>query len=258
MPRSRPFRVAVVDFDGTVSLIREGWAREMADVGVAALVRPVPGEVVSEIEEQMLRLSGRPSLVQMTKLAGMIAAWGVTPPSPQALHDEFLKRLFAKIDGRKRALADGSAPPEAWAVPGTHDLLRALRDRGTALYLVSGTEYGDVIEEMSLLKLEEFFGPRVYAPKPGETTFHKRAAIATILRDERATGDDLLGFGDGYSETVEVLAAGGVAVGVASVEVGQTGPCPRKSALLREWGADPIVADYRDAVGLVARLRGDG
>jgi phosphoglycolate phosphatase-like HAD superfamily hydrolase len=174
------------------------------------------------------------------------------------LHDEFLKRLFAKIDGRKQALADGSAPPESWAVPGTHELLRALRDRGAALYLVSGTEYGDVIEEMRLLKFDEFFGDRVYAPKPGQTSFHKRAAIATVLRDEGLRGEDLIGFGDGYSETVEVLAAGGRAVGVASVEVGQSGPCPRKSALLREWGADPIVPDYRDAVGLVARLWGDG
>lgn len=257
--RPRPFRVAVVDFDGTVSLIREGWSRVMADVGLDVLNgRCVEGrsrtDVSDEIEEQMLRLSGRPSLVQMAKLAEMLAGYGATPPTPAVLHDEFLKRLYAQIDGRKKDLASGKVKPAAWAVPGTHDLLGELRSRGIALYLVSGTDLAAVNEESQLLSLGEFFGDRVYAPSDLTPDFHKRDAIAQILRDTGTKGEELIGFGDGFSETVEVKRVGGTAVGVASVEVGKVGPCRRKAMLLAEWGADPIVPDYADDGQLVERL----
>src|SRR5687767_7591257 len=66
-PRVRrgPFRAAVFDFDGTVSLIREGWAGIMADLGLDLLrAQGVPGDR-AELEGQMLRLSGKPSIFQM-------------------------------------------------------------------------------------------------------------------------------------------------------------------------------------------------
>src|SRR5438105_2956454 len=133
--RRGPFRAAVFDFDGTVSLVREGWAGLMADLGLDLLrerdlLRGAGPELREHLEDQMLRLSGKPSIFQMRRLAELIAGRGGTPGDPEAYLAEFLRRLFAVTAGRKADLAAGRVPPAAWAVPGTHALLDELRRRG--------------------------------------------------------------------------------------------------------------------------------
>lgn len=236
--------VAMFDFDGTVSLIREGWSRIMAELG-AEHVPTADDSLLDRFERDMLALSGRPSIVQMGKLHDEIVARGSRSPSAEELHSEFENRLFARIADRKRRLAERSVPASDWTVPGTHELLTHLQARGVRLFLVSGTDKADVEAEMTLLDLDRFFESPIYAPVDRTGSFHKKHAIATILNRTGVGGDRLIGFGDGYSETVEVKAVGGRAVGIASVEVGKTGLNPVKAAMLREWGADPIVPDYR-------------
>lgn len=250
------FRVAVFDFDGTVSLVREGWARVMADLGLHLLrTQSLPDDpertTRQYLEEEMLRLSGKPSIFQMRRLGEIAVARGGIAPDADELLAEFLRRLFAVTDRRKSRLASGADAPSAWAVPGTHALLAHLRDRGVPLYLVSGTDLKYVREEAALLKLNEYFGDRVFAPVDNDPSFTKRAVIETILHDHGLTGRDLLGFGDGYSETVEVKRLGGVAVGVASQEAGVLGLNAMKRAILTELGADIIVADYTEHQQLV-------
>jgi phosphoglycolate phosphatase len=261
MTRANELRypVAIVDFDGTISLIREGWAKIMAELGRDILrsrtsSHEPDAQLIPHLEVQMLRLSGRPSFVQMQKLNEEIQSRGVDSPTPDWLHDEFLRRLYAQIEQRKRDLANGTAPPDAWTVPGTRALLELLRDRGVKLYLVSGTDRQAVLEESALLQLTEFFGPRVHAPDENTPHFHKRDAIVEILADNGIEGVQLLGFGDGFSETVEVKRVGGRAVGVASVEAGLHGMNECKRLLLTEWGADPIVPDFRDPAKLMERI----
>jgi phosphoglycolate phosphatase len=236
--------VAMFDFDGTVSLIREGWSRLMAELG-AEHVPTADDSLIDRFERDMLALSGRPSIVQMGKLHDEIVALGHRSPLPMELHTEFERRLFARIADRKRRLAERSVPPTDWTVPGTHELLTQLQSRGVRLFLVSGTDKSDVEAEMKLLDLDRFFESPIYAPADRTGSFHKKQAIATILNRTGIAGKQLIGFGDGYSETVEVKAVGGRAIGIASVEVGKTGLNPVKAAMLRDWGADPIVPDYR-------------
>jgi phosphoglycolate phosphatase-like HAD superfamily hydrolase len=249
------YSVAIFDFDGTVSLLREGWSGIMADVGLGHL--GAPGDAVrDEFERAMLALSGRPSIVQMEKLASLIVARGGPAVPAESLHADFEARLFDRIAARKRSLAAGDVPPAAWAVPGTHELLAALTARGLVLYLVSGTDKPDVLAEAALLQLLPFFEPTVYAPTDRSGRFHKRDAIAEIVDRHRLTGSQVIGFGDGFSETAEVVRIGGTAVGVASVEVGQVGPNRSKAELLASLGADPIVPDFRDLALLVSLAAG--
>lgn len=256
------YPVTIVDFDGTISLIREGWARTMAELGrdvirSQSIVCEPDAELIPILEEQMLRLSGRPSLVQMHKLSQEIQSRSAESPTPDLLHDEFLCRLYGQIEQRKKDLASGVVPADDWTVPGTRNLLQLLQDRGVKLYLVSGTDRSAVVEESDLLQLSGFFGTRIYAPDESTPHFHKREAIAEILSDNGLDGERLLGFGDGFSETVEVKRIGGMAIGVASVEVGQRGMNERKRELLAEWGADLIVPDYREPEKLFARIDGE-
>jgi phosphoglycolate phosphatase-like HAD superfamily hydrolase len=240
-----PVRAAVFDFDGTVSLIREGWAGIMADLGLDLLrqqnlLREPEAQLRHTLEDQMLRLSGKPSIFQMRRLAQEITARGGTPDDPETYLAEFLRRLFLVADQRKADLAAGRVPPQAWAVPGTHALLDELRQRGVALYLASGTDLAYVRQEAQLLGLTPYFGEHIYAPADNTPDFSKRDVVRRIV----ATHGTLVGFGDGYSETVEVKAAGGRVVGVASVEPGLGGLNTLKRAMLIELGADVIVPDF--------------
>lgn len=247
--RPGPVRLAVFDFDGTVSLIREGWAGVMADLGVdlfRAQGRDADSVLRDRLELEMLGLSGHPSLVQMQRLAE-IAGGG----DADELHAEFLRRLFNRVGCRVADLEAGRVPQSAWSVPGTHAILTALRDRGAELVLLSGTDRAGVVREMAALGLSDFFGERVYAPTA--VGFTKRAVLDSL----GVSGPELLGVGDGFAETVEVKRLGGRAIGVASQEAGVPGVNPVKRQLLTSWGADALVADYSQADALVSWLYGE-
>ena len=252
------FRAAVFDFDGTLSLIREGWAGIMADLGCDKLrprrhLRPGDREY---LEEEMLALSGRPSIDQMRRLADEERARGGQPGDPADYLVEFLERLFAVTDERKADLASGRVPPATWAVPGAEELLRTLRERGVELYLASGTEIRHVREELALLKFDRFFGDRVFAPADNHTPFQKRDVVEMILREQNIVGSQLLGVGDGASETAEVKRVGGYAIGVASQPAGTAGENAVKRRLLMERGADVVVPHYAPVRVFVASLVG--
>ncbi len=259
-PRVRrgPFKAAVFDFDGTLSLIREGWAGIMADLGLDLLrEQNLPGDR-AQLEDQMLRLSGKPSIFQMRRIAEVIAERGDKPGDPEDNLAVFLRRLFAVADVRKAQLASGTVPPAAWAVAGTHAILDNLRRRGVALYLASGTDLAHVRHEAELLRLTDYFGRHVYGPVNDTPNFSKRDVIAMILREHGITGEELLGFGDGYSETVELKRVGGVAVGLATAEAGVPGLNRMKRDILVELGADVVIPDYEGQERLVAWLFGEG
>ena len=241
------FRVAVFDFDGTLSLLREGWARVMADLGVELLDDP---SAFAALELEMLMLSGKPSVFQMERLAAIAAERGKESPAAADLLAEFNRRLSILTDDRRNSLSNGTDPPEAWAVAGTHELLTHLRDRGVTLVLASGTPIQAVRAESELLKLSAFFGDRVHAPDGLSGEFSKRAVFEGL----GVNGNELIGFGDGYAETVEVKRAGGVAVGLATVEAGRGGLNPVKRRMLLDLGADAILPHYDPAGELAAWL----
>jgi phosphoglycolate phosphatase-like HAD superfamily hydrolase len=182
---------------------------------------------------------------------------GGEPGDPDDYLAEFLRRLFAVADVRKEELASGAAPPAEWAVAGTHALLENLRRRGVALYLASGTDLAFVRQEADLLKLTGYFGRHVYGPVDDTPNFSKRDVVATILTEQGIRGEELLGFGDGYSETVEVKRVGGVAVGLATAEAGVPGLNRMKRDILVELGADVVIADYAEQEQLIAWLFGE-
>ena len=260
--RRGTFRAAVFDFDGTVSLIREGWAAIMADQGAGLLVDQglVPfatRELLTELENQMLRLSGKPSIYQMRKLAEIVETHGGTRPDADDLLKEFLRRLSSNTGHRYDALRHGKAKPNAWAVAGSHALLDELRRRGVALFLASGTDLAFVRTEADLLKLTDYFAPHIYAPANNTPQFTKRDVFEMLVRDHGFAGEEILGFGDGYAETVEVKRIGGLAVGVASQEPGRPGVNALKRTMLMGLGADVIVPDYRDHAAPVSWLFAD-
>ena len=260
--RRGTFRAVLFDFDGTLSLIREGWPRVMVGMmaGIlrdADLVREPDGELWGLIERFVMDLNGHPTPVQMARFADEITARGGKAEAPEVYGRRYLEDLMRVVQQRWDVLESGQARPEEWVVPHAHAILQNLQRRGAALFLASGTDRDAVRHEGRLLNVLTPFGDHVYAPVGGDPAFSKGKVVEMILSTHGIRGDELLGFGDGVVETQEVKRAGGLMVGVASVEHGQTGVEAGKRERLIAAGADIIIADYADADSLLAWLWGE-
>jgi phosphoglycolate phosphatase-like HAD superfamily hydrolase len=248
LPRGR-FRSVLFDFDGTLSLIREGWPQVMIPMMVAELRRTGTPESDAElsvaVEEFVMRLNGRQTIYQMMQLAEEVRRRGAQPAEPLEYKHRYHDLLMERIGGRLAALEAGTASPEEWTVPGSHALLEGLRRRGVRLYLASGTDLKYVRREAELLGLAPYFDGHIYGALDDYQSFSKRLVIERLLREEGLHGEELLGFGDGFVEIEEVRGAGGVAVAVASDEVKRRGINAWKRERLVRAGADIVIPEYR-------------
>jgi phosphoglycolate phosphatase-like HAD superfamily hydrolase len=261
--RRGPFRVALFDFDGTLSLIREGWPRVMIalmldHLRAHGLIREPEAQCAAHVERFVMALNGHPTVRQMERFAEEVAARGGTPAAPAVYLRQYIDALMAVVSGRWADIESGRARVEEWVVPNAHGVLSAFRARGVPIYVASGTDYAHVSREVDLLRLTPHVGGRVFAPKDNDATFRKRAVIERALGELGVPGSELIGFGDGVVETQEVKRVGGVAVGVASSEAGVRGVQAAKRATLIAAGADLIVPDYEHAAELLAWLWGEG
>ena len=257
IPRGR-FRFVLFDFDGTLSLIREGWPQVMIPMMVEALQETGTSEdettLTANVEDFVMRLNGRQTIYQMIQLAEEVKKRGGQPLEPLTYKHRYHDRLMRRIQGRLDALASGQATPEDWTVPGSHALLAQLQVRGLKLYLASGTDVAFVKREAELLGLTQYFGERIYGALDDYQSFSKKMIIDRLLCENNLRGEELLGFGDGFVEIEEVKRVGGVAVAVASDEVNRQGIHAWKRDRLVRAGADLVIGDYRCADGLMQWL----
>jgi phosphoglycolate phosphatase len=253
------FKHVLFDFDGTLSLVREGWP----DVMVAMMTEEIqatgtrdsPEEIASLCREFVMRLTGKQTIYQMIRLAEEIKRRGGTSRDPLEYKVKYHNRLIEKIKDRRDTLRSGQARPEDYLVAGALEMLTAIRDRGLPMYLLSGTDEKYVAEEAALLDLVPYFGTRVYGAIDDYRKYSKQMVIDRILRENQVDGSVLLGFGDGYVEIQNIKTAGGVAVAVASDEAGRSGrPDPWKRERLIGVGADIVIPDFRESKALLEYL----
>lgn len=260
LPRGR-FRSVLFDFDGTLSLIREGWPQVMIPMMVEELrqtgTSETDAELTAAVEEFVMRLNGRQTIYQMIQLAEEVRRRGGTPREPLAYKHRYHDLLMERIEGRLTALREGAATAEEWTVPGSHNLLEALRRRGVTLYLASGTDLQFVRREAELLGVAPYFGRHIYGALDDYQNFSKQLIIDQILRENGLCGEELLGFGDGFVEIEEVKKVGGVAVAVASDEVSRRGVNAWKRERLVRAGADVVIPEYRNLDHLLGYLFAD-
>lgn len=241
-------KVALFDFDGTLSLIRAGWFDVMVPMMVEELASLRTGESEEELErtvrEFVYRLTGKQTIYQMIELARQVELRGGRPEDPLVYKYRYLDRLHARIRHRIEELETGAAPPEKYLVPGSRALLERLRARGLKLYLASGTDQDFMRREAELLRLTEYFDGGVFGALDDYKSFSKRILIERIIGRAECAGSELLGFGDGYVEIENVKTAGGVAVGVATDEPECLRVDEWKRNRLVSVGADYIIPNY--------------
>ncbi len=260
-PHRQPPQHVLFDFDGTLSLIRQGWMDVMVPMMVEVLQQTgtsEPPEALAQLARDFVtELTGKQTIYQMIRLAEEVRRRGGRPLDPLVYKQAYHQRLMERIAGRREALRAGKVSPREMLVPYSLELLDALSQRGVALYLASGTDEVYVIEEAQLLGLDRYFGPHIYGARDDYKSFSKALVIQRILETNRVPGEALLGFGDGYVEIQNVKAVGGTAVAVASDEIHRSGQCdPWKRQRLIGAGADLVIPDYRDYQALLAYLWG--
>lgn len=257
-PRPQTSHV-LFDFDGTVSLIREGWPEIMVPMFVEMLPA-LPGESEEARRklcfEDIMRLNGKQTVYQMIQLAERIKERGGNPREPLWYKHEYLRRLEERICHRTDGLRSGRLKPDDLLVHGTRALLEELQRRGLTLYLASGTDEQFVKAESELLDVTRYFGRHIYGAQDDYKQFSKKMVIERILRENNIPGEQLLAFGDGYVEIQNTKEVGGLAVAVASDEANNG------SGRFDEWkrqrllgvGADVVIPDFRDAAPLLERI----
>lgn len=249
------------DFDGTLSLIRQGWPEVMVPMFTEVLPA-LPGETDADrgrlAFEDIMRLNGKQTIYQMMQLAARIRERGGESKEPLWYKHEYLRRLDLRIKDRIDGLRQGTIPADDLLVHGARRLLENLKDRGLPVYLASGTDEIFVKQEAELLGLTPYFGRRIYGAQDDFKTFSKKLVIARIIRENGIRGEQLLSFGDGYVEIENTREAGGLAVAVASDEANNG------SGRMDEWkrerlsgvGADVVIPDFRDAAPLLELILG--
>src|SRR5262249_40499166 len=131
--RRTPPRVALFDFDGTVSLVRAGWQELMIPMMVALLRQAPQAEGEAELTKVVTNFvratTGQQTIRQYVLRAGEMAKRGghLDPNSAKA---DFVAALLKQVDERRAALAAGNITASDLMVPGAREFIEALRARG--------------------------------------------------------------------------------------------------------------------------------
>jgi phosphoglycolate phosphatase len=246
--RRPPPRLAFFDFDGTVRLVRAGWMQVMIRQALEALratgTREPEAELRPIVEEFIFRLTGKPTIFQMTELADNVRKRGGVALEPAQYKQQFLDALHEESERRLKDLRGGKLSPDIHMVPGTRAVLEDLRRRGLRLYMVSGTDDALVQDEARLFDIARYFDGGVYGSPGDDSTFSKRGLIEQAVAEGVAEGSEILSFGDGHVELEAVKDVGGVAIGLATLEPACDRVDQWKRERLIESGADYIIPNY--------------
>jgi phosphoglycolate phosphatase len=241
---------ALFDFDGTISLIREGWQGIMKPMMVEILLDTPHHEerdlIEKVVDEYIARLTGKQTIYQMIQLCDEISSRGGTPQDPLYYKNVYHDRLKKQIQYRIDALKNGKENPEEHVVPGSINWLKVLQNRGIVCYLASGTDEKYVLEESNLLGLDVYF-EGIYGAQDDYQNFSKKIIIDSIIQKHKLHGANFVAFGDGYVEIEDTKLVGGIAIGVATDEKNRSGIDEWKRNRLISAGADVIIPDFRES-----------
>ena len=244
----RGFKCALFDFDGTISLIREGWQKVMipyfCEVIEALGTNENKDGICEEVTEFVDRLTGNESVVRR----------GGEHVDPGEYKKEYLRRLETRIADRKKGLESGCLSPVDLAVRGSVKFIKALRKAGIRCFLASGTDEKDVIYEASLIGVKDLFDGGIHGAKDALLDCSKEAVIKNMIEEQKLDPEELVTFGDGFVEIELTAKLGGYAVGVATNEKTGDGIDEKKRARLMSAGADMIIPHFEGTDAILKAL----
>lgn len=254
-------KYALIDFDGTISIIRQGWENVMASMMIEMICdsRPPTPEIEAEVRAYIDYSTGMLTIKQMEWLAEAVRRYGISrePKSPFEYKRIYNERMLSYIGDRIKALISGEIKPDEMMIMGARDFLEGLHRRGVIMYLASGTDHEYVLREASALNIMQYFKGGIYGALDHTEEHAKEKIIQRILDENKLSGDELLVVGDGPVEIRSAKSRDAIALGVASDEVNRHGLNLRKRERLIGAGADIIIPDYTRYDDLISFLFGE-
>ncbi|WP_158301813.1 HAD family hydrolase [Paenibacillus mesophilus] len=252
--RKEPIKAVLFDFDGTLSTLRAGWEETMAPMMKEAIAgaRPLTPEESEaldiEIAAYIDQSTGIQTIFQMKWLAEKVSEKGW---NPQVLGEweykaEYNRRLLNCVNERIADLQAGRREPADFLMKGAQAFLELLRERGIDMYVASGTDHPDVVNEAKVLGVDRFFRDIAGAPV-GRADCSKEKVIADLLKEKGFRGSELAIIGDGKVEIRLAHENGALPLGIASDENRREGINEVKRNRLIAAGAERIAGDFADA-----------
>jgi rfaE bifunctional protein kinase chain/domain len=254
-PPATRFTHAILDHDGTISTLRQGWEEIMRPMMVEAILGPQAkstdrrtfDRVSNRVHEFVQKTTGMQTIKQMEGLAEMVRDFGFVPASDVLTPAEYKRRYLAAlqhlVDDRVTRLRRSERSVDDFTIKNVLPFLQSLKDAGIRLYLASGTDQADVRTEAAALGYAEMFDGGIHGAVDEAGHDVKKAVVRRILA-EIGSAHTLLGIGDGPVELREVHKAGGYALGLATDEIRRHGLNLEKRTRLIQAGADLVIPDY--------------
>jgi phosphoglycolate phosphatase-like HAD superfamily hydrolase len=251
-------RHVLIDFDGTISVIRQGWEDVMVPLMIEMICdgNPPSPEIEKEVREYVDYSTGILTIKQMRWLAEAVRKYGIAkqPKGPYEYKRIYNQRLLVRVEQRVERLRKGELEPKNLMIMGSEDFLERLHERNVTMYLASGTDHEYVMRESSALQIVQYFKGGIYGALDRTEAYTKDRIIQRILEENNLQGNELLVVGDGPVEIRNAKSKDAITLGVASDEVRRCGLNPRKRTRLINAGADLIIPDFTKNEDLIKFL----
>jgi len=251
-------RHALFDFDGTLSVLRQGWEPVMEALMVEAICagKTPSQDLIAEVRDYIDLSTGKLTILQMQWLADKVHSFGAEKKllSAAAYKKRYLQELMVSVSMRLEALENGTASAGDYLIQGSQEFIRGLAEKGVALYIASGSDHADMVREANALGISKYFQGGIFGALDASESNGKERVIQRILEDHHLAGYELLVVGDGPVEIIEGRQRGAISLGVASDEVVHSGWNEQKIERLTRAGADLLVADFAHSSELIKIL----
>ena len=158
------------------------------------------------------------------------------------------------VDERLMNISGRKVGRDQYRIRGSIDFLKQLRKYGIQLYLASGTDKKNVLDEAEIMGYADLFEGRIYGSLDDIRKYSKKMVIESIIQTNDLKNYEFAVVGDGPVEIREGKKKSGITIGVASDEKKGYGIDPDKRTKLIKAGADIIIPDYSEYQALVTFL----
>jgi len=212
--------------------------------------KQLSSKIERRVSEYIELSTGVQTILQMEKLVDLVKEFNLVTESD--IQDKYLykaiylENLMKLVDERLRNISSGKTGRDQYRIKGTVEFLKLLKKNGIQLYLASGTDHQNVLDEAEILGYADVFDGRIYGSVDDISKYSKKMVIESIIKENDLKEFEFAVIGDGPVEIREGKKKSGITIGVASNEKKGYDIDPDKRTRLIKAGADIIIPDYSD------------